>query len=134
MIHSNTKICTDFISDLNEAIGNQTPETIYVLTDENTQKLCLPLVLQSDTLKACHTICIPSGDENKNIESATKIWKYLCEKGATRKALMINVGGGMITDIGGFTASTFKRGIPYINIPTTLLGAVDAATGGKDRN
>ena len=74
---------------------------------------------------------IQCGDENKNVESAVKIWQYLSENGATRKSLMINVGGGMITDIGGFTASTFKRGIRYINVSTTLLGAVDAATGGK---
>jgi 3-dehydroquinate synthase len=76
-------------------------------------------------------ICIPSGDENKNINSLTAIWQYLSSHGATRKSLVINLGGGMISDIGGFAASTFKRGIKYINIPTTLLGAVDAATGGK---
>jgi 3-dehydroquinate synthase len=131
MSHSITKICTDFISELNEAIGNQEPDTIFVLTDENTQKFCLPIALQSEKLKGCHIICIPTGDENKNIDSAIKIWQYLSENGATRKSLMINIGGGMITDIGGFTASTFKRGIRYINVSTTLLGAVDAATGGK---
>jgi 3-dehydroquinate synthase len=85
----------------------------------------------SEKLKGSHIICIPSGDENKNIDSAVQIWKYLSENGATRKSLMINLGGGMITDIGGFTASTFKRGLRYINVSTTLLGAVDAATGGK---
>jgi len=126
-----TKICNDFISDLNEAIGNVKPENIFILTDDNTQRLCLPLVLTSEKLKGCHTINIKSGDENKNVESAVQIWKYLSENGATRKSLMINVGGGMITDIGGFAASTFKRGMRYINISTSLLGAVDAATGGK---
>ena len=131
MSHSITKISTNFIQELDEAIGNQPSESIFVLTDENTRKLCLPLVMQSEKLNNCRVICLPSGDENKNIESAVKIWQYLSENGATRKSLMINLGGGMITDIGGFTASTFKRGMRYINVSTTLLGAVDAATGGK---
>lgn len=131
MSHSITKICTDFLSDLNIAIGNQTAESIFVLTDENTREFCLPALQPSHKLAGCHIICIKSGDEHKNIESAVDIWNYLSENGATRKSLMINVGGGMITDIGGFTASTFKRGLRYINVSTTLLGAVDAATGGK---
>jgi 3-dehydroquinate synthase len=131
MSHSTTKICEDFISELNIAIGNQIAENVFVLTDENTQRLCLPLLLLSEKLKGCHLISIQAGDENKNINSALEIWKYLSENGANRKSLMINLGGGMITDIGGFTASTFKRGIRYINVSTTLLGAVDAATGGK---
>ncbi|MBP6610056.1 MAG: 3-dehydroquinate synthase [Paludibacter sp.] len=126
-----TKICTDFIDELEEAIGNVLPENIYVLTDNNTQKYCLPALQKAAKLQGCHYINIAHGDENKHIQSAVEIWKYLSENGATRKSLMINVGGGMITDIGGFTASTFKRGIPYINVSTTLLGAVDAATGGK---
>lgn len=131
MSHSITKICEDFISELNHAIGQQKAETIIVLTDETTRELCLPTLMLSEKLKGCQVICIPSGDEHKNIDSAVEIWKYLSEHGATRKSLMINLGGGMITDIGGFTASTFKRGMRYINVSTTLLGAVDAATGGK---
>ena len=131
MSHSITKICVDFIPELNQAIGEQRAESIFVITDENTNKFCLPLVLQSEKLKNCQIICIPSGDENKNIETAVQIWKYFSENGATRKSLVINLGGGMVTDIGGFTASTFKRGMRYINVSTTLLGAVDAATGGK---
>ncbi|MEI6555088.1 MAG: 3-dehydroquinate synthase [Paludibacter sp.] len=131
MSSSKTTICTNFINELDEAIGKQPAESIYVLVDTNTEKLCLPQVLKSEKLKGCHVITIPCGDENKNVESAVKIWQYLSENAATRKSLMINVGGGMITDIGGFTASTFKRGLRYINVSTTLLGAVDAATGGK---
>lgn len=126
-----TKICDSFIPELDAAIGNVASENIFVLTDSNTQKYCLPQVLKSSKLANCNLISINCGDENKHIDSAVAIWKYLSEHGATRKSLMINVGGGMITDIGGFTASTFKRGIPYINVSTTLLGAVDAATGGK---
>jgi len=131
MSHSITKICEDFISELNQAIGVQSADSIFVLTDENTRNFCLPIALKSEKLNGCHVICIPSGDENKNINSAVEIWKYLSENGATRKSLLISLGGGMITDIGGFTASTFKRGMRYINVSTTLLGAVDAATGGK---
>jgi len=126
-----TKICKDFITELNEVIGDQKAENIFILTDDNTRKFCLPELLKSEKLNGSHLICIPSGDENKNVESAVIIWKYLSENGANRKSLMINVGGGMITDIGGFAASTFKRGIRYFNISTSLLGAVDAATGGK---
>jgi 3-dehydroquinate synthase len=126
-----TKICTDFIPELNQAIGEQQAQEIFILTDETTRELCLPLLLASEKLQKSHLISIKAGDENKTIDSAVQIWKYLSENGATRKSLMINVGGGMITDIGGFAASTFKRGMRYINVSTTLLGAVDAATGGK---
>ncbi|HLP05941.1 MAG TPA: 3-dehydroquinate synthase [Paludibacter sp.] len=131
MNHSVTKICEEFIPELEEAIGVQPAGSIYLLVDDNTREKCLPALMNSPKLKGSHVICIASGDENKNIESAVEIWKYLSEHGATRKSLMINVGGGMVTDIGGFTASTFKRGMRYINVSTTLLGAVDAATGGK---
>lgn len=131
MSPSITKICENFISELDQAIGTQSSDSIFVLTDENTRNLCLPIAMQCEKLKGCHVISIPSGDENKNVDSAVVIWKYLSENGATRKSLMINLGGGMVTDIGGFAAATFKRGMRYINVSTTLLGAVDAATGGK---
>lgn len=131
MAQNKTKITHNFIEELDAIIGNQASRDIFILTDTNTEKLCLPLVMQSGKLAGSHLIVIEAGDNNKNIESAVKIWQYLSENSATRKSLLINVGGGMITDIGGFAASTFKRGIPYINISTTLLGAVDAATGGK---
>lgn len=126
-----TKISNNFIAELDELIGTQKAENIFILTDTNTRELCLPALLLSEKLKGSHLICIPSGDESKDINSAISIWEYLSKNGANRKSLMINLGGGMITDIGGFTASTFKRGIRYLNISTTLLGAVDAATGGK---
>lgn len=126
-----TKICTDFLSELNQAIGNQSGDSIFILVDNNTEKYCLPALMKSENLIGSKIITINCGDENKNVESAVKIWKFLSEHGANRKSLLINLGGGMITDIGGFTASTFKRGLRYINVSTTLLGAVDAATGGK---
>src|SRR5690554_6323895 len=76
-------------------------------------------------------LVIPSGESNKKIDSAIKIWEFLSANGADRKSLLINVGGGMLTDLAGFAASTFKRGIDFINIPTTLLSQVDASVGGK---
>jgi 3-dehydroquinate synthase len=126
-----TIICTDILKSLDEAIGNHSSDDIFILCDSNTVKLCLPHLLQSDKLKSAKMLAIPAGDENKTIATASIVWEFLSNNGATRKSLMINVGGGMITDIGGFCAATFKRGIDYINVSTTLLGAVDAATGGK---
>ena len=76
-------------------------------------------------------LCIGAEDVHKNIETLAYVWKQLSEQGATRHSLLINLGGGMVTDLGGFAAATFKRGIAYINIPTTLLSMVDAAVGGK---
>jgi 3-dehydroquinate synthase len=131
MENQSTIICRNLLPELETIIENISASNIFILCDTTTEKICLPVLLQSELLADAHLITIPAGDENKNIESAVKIWKYLSENGATRKSLMINLGGGMITDIGGFAASTFKRGIRYINISTTLLGAVDAATGGK---
>ncbi len=131
MENQSTIICRNLIPEIEAILENISASDIFILCDTTTEKLCLPVLLQSETLASAHVFSIPAGDENKNIDSAVKIWKYLTENGATRKSLMINLGGGMITDIGGFAASTFKRGIRYINISTTLLGAVDAATGGK---
>jgi 3-dehydroquinate synthase len=82
-------------------------------------------------MKDAISICIGAGDIHKNIETLAHVWKELGDNGATRHSLMINLGGGMVTDLGGFAASTFKRGIKYINIPTTLLAMVDASVGGK---
>lgn len=126
-----TKISKNILADLKEIVGEKNGNEIFILTDEITHKYCLPKLRELEKLKESHIITIPAGDENKNIQSAVNIWQYLSENGAKRSSLMINIGGGMITDIGGFTASTFKRGMDYVNISTTLLGAVDAATGGK---
>ncbi len=130
MTESNTIITTDISQLLEKAIEAWKSEDIYILTDKNTKEKCLPL-FASEKIKNSHQITIPAGDDKKNIETLTQIWKFLTENGATRKSLMINLGGGMVTDIGGFAAASFKRGIEYINVSTTLLGAVDAATGGK---
>jgi len=103
----------------------------FVLTDSNTHRLCWPLVEGLDELSKAQIITIPAGDEHKDLESLTIVWKALQTGGATRHSLLINLGGGMVTDLGGFAASTFKRGISFINIPTSLLAMVDASVGGK---
>lgn len=104
---------------------------IFIIADENSAKLALPKLADSKIAADAKVIEIPAGDINKGLDSVTKIWSELGANGATRRSLVINVGGGMVTDLGGFAASTFKRGIDFVNIPTTLLGAVDAAVGGK---
>lgn len=104
----------------------------YLFTDENTSSLVLPrLAEQIPYLSKLHNIMIPAGDDNKNVESLTKVWRALSSDGANRKSTLFCIGGGMVTDLGGFAAATFKRGISCVNVPTSLLGMVDAATGGK---
>lgn len=122
-----------FSNEINQAVKNVLDEMeynkLFVLTDVNTQHFVMPKF--SESLRNATNITIKSGDINKNIESLTHVWKQLGENGATRRSVLVNLGGGMVTDLGGFAASTFKRGIRFINIPTTLLSAVDAAVGGK---
>ena len=104
----------------------------FVLVDSNTEKYCLPIfknILSKSII--FDSITINPGEEFKTIDSCQKIWQILSDKGADRKSLLINLGGGVITDMGGFIASTFKRGINFVNIPTTLLSMVDASVGGK---
>lgn len=122
---------TDLNRDLSDILSRLSFDKLFLLTDENTERLCYPLVKDNTLIAKAGKIIIKAGDDNKNIETLSSIWKYLSENGATRHSLLINLGGGMLTDIGGFAAASFKRGIKCINIPTTLLGAVDAAVGGK---
>lgn len=122
---------TDLNRDLSDILSRLSFDKLFLLTDENTERLCYPLVKDNTQIAKAGKIIIKAGDDNKNIETLSSIWKYLSENGATRHSLLINLGGGMLTDIGGFAAASFKRGIKCINIPTTLLGAVDAAVGGK---
>ncbi len=106
--------------------------SIFILIDENTEKYCLNVLQkQLPELKIRGYIKIPSGESEKNLDRASFIWKKLTNLDANRDSLLINLGGGVITDMGGFCAGTFKRGIDFINIPTTLLAQVDAAIGGK---
>jgi 3-dehydroquinate synthase len=104
----------------------------FILTDENTAKHCLPVI--QEHLKGMDNfdiIEINAGEESKNIDFCIGIWKMLIDFGADRKSLLINLGGGVISDMGGFAASTFKRGIDFVHVPTTLLSQVDASVGGK---
>ena len=114
-----------------EKINSDKFSSIFVLVDENTEKFCLELFIKKSGIKSFNKIIISSGEENKNIDTCISIWDQLNSFKADRKSLLINLGGGVLTDIGGFAASTYLRGIEFINIPTTLLGMVDAAHGGK---
>ena len=102
----------------------------FVLCDTNTEKVVLPQI-KSPIIKQAKVITIEAGDTHKNIESLCHVWQKLSDMKASRSSLLINLGGGMVSDLGGFAAATFKRGIEFVNIPTTLLAAVDAAVGGK---
>ena len=105
---------------------------MFILVDENTRQHCLQaLISYTPALQEAHIIEIKSGENQKSIETAIYIWSQLTEYKGGRDSLLINLGGGVITDIGGFVAATYKRGIPYINVPTTLVGMADAAMGGK---
>ncbi len=129
-INKNIIVTQNVVETLKTTIQEYYAQKIYLLVDENTQKHCFPLIEKAfDTPPKI--ITIKSGDENKNIETSQIIWNYLSDNEGDRSSLLINLGGGVITDIGGFVASSFKRGIDFINIPTTLLAQVDASIGGK---
>ncbi|HNP32297.1 MAG TPA: 3-dehydroquinate synthase [Flavobacterium sp.] len=123
----------DEYQTLNKFIAENNYSNIFILTDTHTNDYCLPKFLPFiATEKAIEIIEIEPGESEKNINTCVEIWSILTELGGDRKSLLINVGGGVVTDIGGFVASTFKRGIDFIHIPTTLLAMVDASIGGKN--
>ena len=138
--------------ELQAAIQRISPDRLFVLTDTTTLTACWPLISSFPCLSSSPLVCggfpaassaapspataaqmitIPPTDEAKTLDSLAAVWTALSKGGATRHSLLINLGGGMVTDLGGFAASTFKRGIAYINLPTTLLAMVDASVGGK---
>lgn len=124
-------ICNSLTNELSEVLKKSIHDSIFLLTDTHTHELCLPLLKDVPEIEKAIEIIIDAEDTHKNIETLSKVWMVLSTQGATRHSLLINLGGGMVTDLGGFAAATFKRGIDYINIPTTLLAMVDAAVGGK---
>ena len=124
-------ISKDLCQSLAKAIDEVRHDLLFVLCDETTERLCLPVISDFECMKPAQRITIPATDSHKTLESLSYVWSELQRMGATRHSLMVNLGGGMVTDLGGFAASTFKRGLPYINIPTTLLSMVDASVGGK---
>ena len=117
---------------LNRFVAEQHPSKIFLLADKHTNECCTPIVLSLlATDIPLEIIEIEAGEPHKHIDTCTQVWYALSELGADRKSLLINIGGGVVTDLGGFVASTYMRGIPFINIPTSLLAMVDASVGGK---
>lgn len=121
----------DLAKSLKHAIDKCPHDKLFILADEHTSNLCMPRLREIDFLSGMDEIVIGAEDVHKTIETLAFVWKRLSDGGATRHSLLLNLGGGMITDLGGFAAATFKRGFAYINIPTTLLAMVDASVGGK---
>lgn len=119
---------SDVDATLNDIIGGGNYHHVMVLVDENTRRHVLPLV---HCLDSAHVIEMPSGDCNKTLDTLTLVWQRMQQCNATRHSLLVNLGGGVVTDLGGLAAATFKRGIDFVNVPTTILAAVDAAVGGK---
>jgi len=125
----NVTITQNIQETLQQYLSRQSPSQLGVLVDENTYEHCYPVI--QEVLPPHKLIQISSGELNKNLATCTAIWGQLTEAHFDRKALLINLGGGVIGDMGGFCAATYKRGIPFINLPTTLLAQVDASVGGK---
>jgi 3-dehydroquinate synthase len=118
--------------ELSNLIAKNNYSTIFILVDENTFEHCYPVFIANlATDKRIEVIEIESGEINKNMETCIGVWNAITELGGDRKSVLITLGGGVITDLGGFVASCFKRGIDFVNIPTTLLSMVDASVGGK---
>lgn len=120
----------DLVSELGNIIGRKgRPDKVILLTDENTHRLCRPLI--DAALPEAHEVVVGASDVHKTLDTLSEVWTKMQRCGATRHSLMVNLGGGMVTDLGGFAAATFKRGIRFVNVPTSLLAMVDAAVGGK---
>lgn len=126
-------VFTNHVADaLEKFVGELKPFSVHVLVDVNTEAFVLPVISRmSPTVADAGIIRIKAGEMYKNIDSLQSIWKQLEEQDANRRSLLINLGGGVVTDMGSFAGACYKRGISFVNIPTTLLGAVDASVGGK---
>ncbi|MCB2197207.1 MAG: 3-dehydroquinate synthase [Bacteroidetes bacterium] len=116
---------------LSKILETYLTQNLFILVDENTKKFCLPKIENAIRKFDSVIIEIESGEKNKSIKTVEKVWQILTQKGADRHSVLLNLGGGIIGDLGGFAASTFKRGMDFMNIPTTLLSQVDASIGGK---
>ena len=121
----------DIVPTLDACLRDKKYDRIFLLDDTVTHVHCLPLLSAWVEERGVQVLTMEAGDVAKNLNTLSSIWQQLTEKGASRHSLLINLGGGVVTDLGGFAAATFKRGIDFINIPTTLLSMVDAAVGGK---
>jgi 3-dehydroquinate synthase len=130
-VHSNIVFSQRIEAELQKIVQKYPDRKAFLLTDQTASGFCLPLIQPVVDEFSIKCVTISSGEENKNIQSVIQVWDFLSNHGADRKSLLINIGGGMLTDLGGFAASTFKRGLDFVNIPTTLLAQVDASLGGK---
>lgn len=116
---------------LDELVGALQADRVFLLVDENTRRHCLPRMSEARCLQGVNPIVIGATDVHKNLDTLVHVWQSLQQGGASRRSCLVCLGGGMVTDLGGFAAATFKRGIRCVNLPTTLLSMVDAAVGGK---
>ena len=130
-IYSEIVYSINWQSVLQEWIKKYPSGKVFLATEENVDKLWISKNSSFFEDQGIKKVVIPAGENNKKVGSVEKIWEFLSKNGADRKSLLINIGGGMLTDLAGFAASTFKRGLDFINIPTTLLSQVDASVGGK---
>lgn len=125
-------VCNTFgLKELEGHTSGLSVGSLVVITDSNVAPLLPGIITPGDPLLSSPTIVIPAGEQNKTVETAEHIWTEMLRLGMTRSSFVINIGGGMVTDIGGFAASTYRRGVKFAHVATTLLGAVDAAIGGK---
>ena len=119
------------LTHLHSILANLPKAQLFVLTDSHTAEYCLPILADFIGQIPYHLLTIEAGEQSKNLASVQAVWDFMLKHRATREAVLINLGGGMITDLGGFAAATYMRGIRFVNIPTTLLAMVDASSGGK---
>ena len=126
-----TLLSAPIADELPHILCNVPKGQLFVLTDSHSAEYCLQMLGLSIGDIPYHLLTIEAGEKSKTLSSVQVIWDFLFQHGATRQALLINLGGGMITDLGGFAAATYMRGISFLNIPTTLLAMVDASSGGK---
>lgn len=124
-------ICKDLKAELQDFLAAMNYDKLFILTDTNTAEKCFPLLRDVPAFQGAPVITIGAGDGHKGVDTLSHIWSRLSCEGASRNSLLVNLGGGMVTDMGGFAGATFKRGLQTINIPTTLMASVDAAVGGK---
>jgi 3-dehydroquinate synthase len=124
-------ISKDINKELAQFLSENQYDKLFVLADTHTYRLCFPVIQSLPAIEQATPIVIEAGDTHKNLEQLAVVWAALSNNGASRNSLLINLGGGMITDLGGFAGATFKRGLHTLNIPTTLMASVDAAVGGK---
>jgi 3-dehydroquinate synthase len=118
-------------NELGKILSRYPEDKRFLVTENNCDQFCCNLISQTPGFSHFKKVVIPAGEEHKKLSSVEKIWLFLSQNGADRKSLVVNLGGGMLTDLGSFAASTMKRGMDFVNIPTTLLAQVDASVGGK---